>query len=156
MPKLTRYIIMLSLCLLVFGCAGLEPGFETPTVGLNSFRFLPSQGVAPRFEIGLHIVNPNRMPLKLQGIVYAVVLEGHKVLTGASHSLPEVPAYGESDVVLTATADLLRSISLLSSLVQQPRDVVSYQLEATLDIGSLWPRLHLQEKGEISLKGDAR
>lgn len=151
MTKPVKYIGVLSFFLLIFGCAGLEPGFEKPTVGLSSFRFLPSQGVAPRFEIGLHIVNPNRIPLKLRGVVYSVTLDGHRVLTGVSNDLPEVAAYGEADVVLTATADLLRSVSLLSALVKQPRDAVDYQLDATLDIGGLMPRIHLQETGQISL-----
>jgi hypothetical protein len=153
MTKLTGYIIGLAACLLLFGCAGLEPCFENPTVGLSSFRFLPAEGMAPRFEIGLHIVNPNRTPLKLEGIAYSVILGGHRVLTGASSDLPVIEAYGEGDVVLTATTDLLRSISLISMLLRQPQDTVTYELDAKLDIGGLRPRIHLQEQGEISLAG---
>jgi len=156
MTGFARIVVCLAVFASVCGCATLEPGFETPTVGVSSFRVLPSEGVAPRFEIGLHIVNPNRSALKLEGILYSVTLEGHKVLTGASSDLPVIGAYGEGDVTLTATADLLRSINLFASLMKQPQDTFSYELDAKLDIGSLRPRIHIQEKGEISLTGADR
>lgn len=156
MTGFARIVVCQAIFVAVFGCATMEPGFETPTVGVSSFRVLPSEGVAPRFEIGLHIVNPNRSALKLEGIIYSVVLEGHKVLTGASSNLPVIGAYGEGDVTLTATADLLRSINLFASLMKQPQDTFTYELDAKLDIGSLRPRIHVQEKGEISLTGADR
>jgi LEA14-like dessication related protein len=140
----------------MFGCAGLEPGFETPTVGVSSFRILPSTGVAPRFEIGLHIVNPNRTALKLEGLVYSVTLEGHKVLIGVANDLPVIEAYGEGDVVLIATADLLNSIALFATLLQSQQEIFDYELDAKLDIGSFRPRIHVVKKGEISLSGAAR
>lgn len=156
MIRLARIVVLLAVFASVFGCAGLEPGFETPTVGVRSFRVLPSEGVAPQFEIGLHIVNPNRTALKLEGIIYSVALNGHKVLTGASSDLPVIGAYGEGDVTLRATADLLSGVSLLASLMKQGQDTFTYELDARLDIGSLRPRIHVQEKGEISLAGAAR
>jgi LEA14-like dessication related protein len=153
MKRLAEIVVCLAAFGSLFGCVGLEPGFETPTVGVSSFRVLPSEGMAPKFEIGLHIVNPNRSALKLEGIVYSVILEGHKVLTGASHDLPVIEAYGEGDVLLTATADLLSSISLIASLMNRPQDTFSYDLNAKLDIGRPGPRIHVQEKGEISFRG---
>lgn len=145
-------IVMLAAGLFLGGCLALSPSFETPTVGLKSFRILPSEGAAPRFEIGLHVVNPNRSALKLEGIVYSVILDGHKVITGASSDLPVIDAYGEGDVVLTATADLLRSIGLFSTLFKDPQKPFSYDLEAQLDIGRLQPRIKIHEKGEVTLR----
>jgi len=156
MSRLARIVALLAALAALFGCAGLEPGFETPTVGVSSFRLLPAEGKAPQFEIGLHIVNPNRSALKLEGIVYSVVLNGHKVLTGASSELPVIAAYSEGEVTLRASADLLGSISLLASLMQQSEETLTYELEATLDIGTLRPRIRVEEKGELSLAGAAR
>jgi LEA14-like dessication related protein len=151
MTSFSRTLVLLAACFALSACTGLQSDFETPTVGISSFRALPSQGMVPRFEIGLHIVNPNRTALKLDGIVYTVILEGHKVLTGVSADLPVIGAYSEGDVTLTATADLLSSVGLLTSLMQQPQETFSYELDARLDIGSLRPRIHIQDKGEISL-----
>jgi LEA14-like dessication related protein len=156
MIRRARIVVLLATFVAFFGCAGLERGFETPTVGVSSFRVLPSERMVPQFEIGLHIVNPNRTALKLEGIVYSVILNGHKVLTGASSDLPVIGAYSEGDVTLRATADLLSSISLLASLMKQAQDTFDYELDAKLDIGSLRPRIHIQEKGKISLAGAAK
>lgn len=154
--RLCKWIPMAAMMLFLGGCLAMSPSFETPTVGLKSFRFLPSDGTAPRFEIGLHVVNPNRTALKLEGIVYSVILDGHKVITGASSDLPVIAAYSEGEVVLTATADLLRSIGLFSSLFKDPQKPFSYDLEAQLDIGRLQPRIKIHEKGEISLQDAAK
>jgi len=154
--RLCKWLPMAAAILFLGGCLAMSPDFETPTVGLKSFRFLPSDGGVPRFEIGLHVVNPNRSALKLEGIVYSVNLDGHKVITGASSDLPVIAAYGEGDVTLTATADLLRSIGLFSSLFKDPQKPFSYDLEAQLDIGRLQPRIKIHEKGEISLQDAAK
>ncbi|MDY0269281.1 LEA type 2 family protein [Trichloromonas sp.] len=149
--RLFKWILMPAAGLFLGGCLAVSPDFETPTVGLKSFRILPSDGGVPRFEIGLHVVNPNRSALKLEGIVYSVNLDGHKVITGASSDLPVIAGYGEGDVTLTASADLLRTLGLFSSLFKDPQKPFSYDLEAQLDIGRLQPRLKIREKGEISL-----
>ncbi|MGE4579247.1 MAG: LEA type 2 family protein [Desulfuromonadales bacterium] len=157
MNKLVKIMLCLGAVFYLGGCATvLDPGFESPTVGIRSFRVIPSPSLAPQFEIGLHIVNPNRTPLKLEGIVYTIKLEGQRVLMGVANDLPEIGSYGEGDVTLNASADLLSSINLFASLMQQPQDTFSYELEATLDIGRFRPRLQVQEKGEISLQAPAQ
>jgi LEA14-like dessication related protein len=156
MARIVRYLLLLAAIVLALGCAGRQPGFETPSVGVSSFRLLPAEGKAPQFEIGLHIVNPNRTALKLEGIVYSVKLNGHKVLTGADNNLPVIAAYSEGQVTLRATVDLLSSISLLGSLMNQPSENFTYELDARLDTGRLRPRLHLQEKGTLSLAAGRR
>lgn len=149
----TKIVTFLTLLIAMFGCTGLEYGFETPTVGVSSFRVLPSEGAMPRFEIGLHIINPNRTELKLEGLVYSVTLEGHKVITGVANDLPTIEAYGEGEVVLIASADLLNSIGLLATLLKSQQEKFDYELDAKLDIGRFQPRIHVVEKGEIPLQG---
>lgn len=156
MSGLMRFAIVLLMFWAVSGCAGLDADFETPTVGVSSFRTVPSEGAVPRFEIGLHIVNPNRSALRLEGIVYSVILEGHKILSGVSGDLPVIAGYGEGDILLTATPDLLSAARLMSSLMNQPRETFSYELEARLDIGKLRPRIKVREQGQVSLAGSAR
>jgi len=107
--------------------------------------------MAPRFEIGLHVINPNRMALDLAGLSYTVSLEGHQILSGVANDLPAIDAYGEGDVTLLATADLFNSISLFADLVRQPRDNFSYELEAILDLGGIYPNVNVDKKGQISL-----
>ena len=95
-----QLIFIFFLGIYLTGCAGLQTDYETPIVSITSFKAIPGEGMVPRFEIGLHIVNPNRSALDLKGIAYTINLEGHNLLTGVSNKLPRIEAYGEGDISL--------------------------------------------------------
>ena len=146
-----KFIFLAGFLLLLSACASLRPDFEEPTVTVTSFRALPTESIAPRFEIGLHIINPNRSALKLHGLAYSVELEGHRILTGVANQLPVIAAYGEGDVLLQASPDLFSTLNLFADLMSQPRESFRYKLEAQLDVGVLLPKIRVEKSGEISL-----
>lgn len=148
-----RSSLLLLMVALLSGCAGQLHDYETPKVNVSSFKSLPNKGTGPRFEIGLHIINPNRSPLKLQGLVYTLHLEGHEVMTGVSNQLPVIEAYGEEDIVIQASVDLLGSIRLVMDLMSEQRDEFSYSLKARLDPGGLRPNIYVSREGTIMLSG---
>ena len=148
--KYKQFMLLLMLVGLA-GCVQFLPSFETPTVNVTSFRVLPGQSVIPTFEIGLHVINPNRMALKLEGISYNVELEGYRILSGASNQLPVVEAYGEGDVVLQVQPDLFSTINLFTDLLNQPRDNFHFDLTAYLDVGGFLPKIRVHKDGLISL-----
>ena len=150
-----RYLLFISLLLLA-SCATLSPDFEQPSVSVSSFRMLPSNNIVPKFEIGLHVVNPNRVPLKLFGMSYEVELEGHRVLTGVASELPLIAAYGEGDVLLQAAPDLFSSISLFTDLMNQPREQFNFKFTARLDVGKFLPKIRVEKAGQIGLPGQER
>ena len=156
MPRCSWILIIASTVLMIAGCATLHPDYETPTVNVSTIRALPSESIAPRFEIGLHIINPNRNALKLHGIAYSLRLEGYKILTGVANDLPIIDGYGEGDVTLIATTSLLSSIRLFADLMNTQRDAITYALDAKLDLGGFHPNIHVGEKGEIDLSGQSR
>jgi hypothetical protein len=132
------------------GCAGLQLNEESPTVTVTSFRMLPAEGLIPRFEIGLRIVNPNRAELTFHGLSYSIEVEGHKILSGVSNELPIIAGYNEGDVTLTATANLLSGVRLIADLMNERRESVSYGFEAKLDTGGWKPAIHIQEHGKFN------
>ncbi len=137
---------------MIGSCAGLTQGYETPSVSVSSFRALPTEGIAPRFEIGLHIVNPNRTPLALQGVAYTISIQDHKILTGVSNTLPVIDAYGEGDVTLYGSVNLFSGIALFTSLIHnQPDTGLSYSLDAKLDVGALHPVIRVNKTGTLTL-----
>ena len=153
MSRVMVSIIGLCIFSLLSGCAGITNShFEQPVVSLSSFRMVPQQAVSPKFEIGLHIINPNRQALSFEGIFYTVTIEGYDVLAGVSNDLPTVDPYGEADITIDASVDLVKSIRLISSLMQQPRDRFKYSFKAKLDPGGLNPRITIQEDGEFDLQ----
>ena len=150
-------IIAVMLAVQLSGCSSLMPGFETPTVTITSFKVVPgTNSIVPTFEIGLHVVNPNRTSLKLQGLSYHVELEGYRILSGVANQLPVIAAYGEGDIVLRADPDLMNALDLFTDLMEQPREKFKFKLEALLDMGGLMSRIHVEKEGEISLIGVER
>ena len=153
MRALYSTFYMTIMLLLLQGCATLKPlDFEDPSVTVNSVKIVPSEGIAPKFEISLHVVNPNSIALPLRGVAYTVNIEGKQILNGVSNKMPVIAAYGDGDITLSATANLLNSMRLLASLMQNNQDQVAYEMSAKLDIGTFAPAIHVKEVGEISLK----
>ncbi|WP_028470256.1 LEA type 2 family protein [Neptunomonas japonica] len=151
-PLYSTFYLTIML-LLLQGCATLKPlDFEDPSVTVNSVKIVPSEGIAPKFEISLHVVNPNSVSLPLRGVAYTVNIEGKQILNGVSNKMPEIAAYGDGDITLSATANLINSVRLLASLMQKNQDQVAYEMNAKLDLGTFTPDIHVKEVGEISLK----
>jgi LEA14-like dessication related protein len=146
-------IFFVSAAVLLAGCAGMRPGYETPTVTVKSVRAIPSEGMLPEFEIDLHVVNPNREALKLAGVSYTVSLEGHELIQGVGNDLPVIDGYGEGDFTLNASADLFAGVGLIRDLMSSQKDTLSYSFEAKLDPGALRPSIRVKDSGEVSLSG---
>lgn len=144
-------LLFTACCVVLAGCAGLRPGFETPTVTVNSFRAVPSNGMVPDFEIGLRVVNPNPVKLELAGISYTISLAGNELIKGVASELPAVAAYGEGDVKLTASANMFAGARLISDLMRQNSNSVAYSFEAKLDLVGLAPTIRVRDSGDISL-----
>ena len=143
--------------LLLTACASLSPYPERPTVSVTSFSLAPeSTSLAPRFRVGLQVVNPNRRELPLVGMSYAVELEGSRILSGAASDLPNVPGYGTADFHVDLTPDLLGSARLLSGLAGRQRHALDYRFSARLDVGGWAPDIRVEQVGEIQLNATRR
>jgi hypothetical protein len=152
MPTQRRLFLATAAALFLGGCAGVRPGYERPSLMLDSFRAIPSEGMTPRFALGLRVVNPNPTPLPLRGMSYNVEFEGYRVITGVAGNLETVPAYGESLIEVEAGVDLISGLRLFNDLLQDPqRDRFRFNLRARLDTGGISRFLVLEESGELSL-----
>lgn len=149
-------LLALGLASSLPGCASMDPDYETPTVVINAFRALPSQGALPNFEIGLHVINPNREPLSLIGVGYTVSLDGHDVIKGVGNDLPVIEAYGEGSFTLTASPNLFAGIRFLTQFIGEPKESVEYELEAKLDAGTFRRAIRVRDAGKISLRAPER
>ena len=146
----TSFILYLAGVVLVSACTDIKPDYEDPAIAVKYFRAMPAEGMAPRFEIGLHIINPNDFDLDIRGISYAVSIQGQRILLGVASSLPAVPAYGEGDIDLQASTDVISSIKLLAGLINERRQGINYQLDAKLDIRGFGRKINVIRKGEFS------
>ena len=152
MKRDVQIFVLLLLVMVLSGCAGVTPtSYEQPVVSLQTFRILPQTGGAPRFEIGLQVINPNRESLSFEGIFYTVEIEGYRVLAGVSNDLPTVAPYSEAAITLEAGIDLIEGIRLINRLMMNPRETFHYAFKAKLDPGGFSRSIVVEEEGEINM-----
>ena len=153
-------ICAVAITLLLSACATLSPDYEQPVVSLTHFRPMESaageSGAGMGFEIGLRILNPNREPLNLEGVVYTVRLQGQDVVKGVGKGYEPIEGYGEGEITLTAVPQFLAGIRLLSGMMSQPTEGLQYEFEAKLDVGGFYPRIRVSETGEFNFNQATR
>ncbi len=133
---------------LLGGCATMSPAYEPPIVSLSYFR--PAQD-NNGFDVGLKILNPNREPLNLQGVVYTISVQGQDLIKGVGKGFEPIEGYSEGDITLTATPNFIAGIRLLSEMMNQSESALEYEFEAKLDVGGLYPRVKISESGSFNL-----
>ena len=152
--KLAAYRVIATLLtvLALQSCASMSPDYETPSVSVNSFKTLATEGGLPNFEIGLRVLNPNATPLELRGMSFEISLDGHQLIKGVGNKLPVIEPYGAGDFTVTASANLLAGFRLLSDMMSGPKDQFNYKLKAKLDVGAFKPAIRITDAGQISLR----
>ncbi len=138
--------------LTVSACAVLRPEIDDPRIELVSIKPLPTQSFEQRFEIGLKILNPNNRELAINGIAFDLRVDGFNLVSGVAADLPAVPAYGEQYASVEAGTNLINGLRFIEQFLSKPKNVISYELEATLDIsGLLVPKVRVSYDGELAL-----
>ena len=149
--RFMQFNFAILLLFFLSGCAGMQTGYDPPTVSLTSFRFIPGDSIVPRFEVGLRIINPNRDALKLEGLFYSISIEDINIMSGVANDLPRIEGYGAEDILLEAMVDVVGGAKLLQSLLHSQKGSLEYGFNVNLDLGSFQPPLRVSEKGEFSM-----
>ena len=137
------------------GCAGMGSSYESPSVSVQSFRPISSDDGSglPKFEIVLHVINPNLEPLELAGVSYTISLDGQALIKGVGNQLPVIEGYGEGEFTLTAGFDLMAGIKLFRSFTKKEGEGFDYLFEAKLDPGAFKRKIRISDSGTISFAG---
>lgn len=143
-------LVSFLLFVLLAGCA-TTPDHETPTVSVTGIKMLPAGTMTPRFQIDLHIVNPDRKPLELEGIAYSIYIEDHKIFTGAANELPVIEPFGEGEVTLYAVTNIMGSMALINDLLDRPRREYHYRLDAKLAPAGRLADIRIVDEGTVNL-----
>ena len=144
-------IAAIVVTVVLFGCASLPSDFKQPQVSVRSVALRVVNGLWLDFDIVLNVTNPNRKALSAKSLKYTVRLLGRQVAEGVTNDIPRIPAYGEAEVDLTATTDLIMGLSLLNDLLTRPSEPLEYEFNAEIDLGALYPTLKVQRSGAIAL-----
>ena len=147
-----RLYLVMALLALLAGCASVFPEVDPPKVSLESFKNLPGEGGAPRFEIKLRIANPNKQSLDIAGISYSVDILDKELISGVTNEVPLIKGYTEEVVTLEAGLQLFQLVRLLAGLGQEPTDNLAYRFSAKIDFNGFVPTQRIEESGSINLQ----
>jgi LEA14-like dessication related protein len=126
--------------------------FDTPEVELVGLAPLAGNAMEARFLVKLRILNPNPIPLDVDGMAYDLSIRGSKLLSGVSNEGLRVGAYGESVAELEVSAGMLGSLALLRELLSNPPDAgLPYQLNAKLSRKGFGSALRVSREGVLDL-----
>ena len=136
--------------MLLTSCASL-PGIEPPRVSVAGIDSLDGQGMEMRFNVKLRIQNPNNTPIKYQGLLADLFIDGRRVASGVSNEPGLVPAYGELVYTLPVTVSTLNVIRQLIDIAQQPQKAaIGYEIKGKLE-GGLFGTVRFNDNGNLAL-----
>lgn len=143
-------MVLLLLALIVSACANVIPDIDPPTVTVENFKQLPSDGVGPRFQIVLRVSNPNKQELDIAGVAYTIELLDKELVSGVTNEVPVIAPYAEETVTLEAGVHLFSLLRMLTSLGSAPQDSLPYKFSAKIDFNGFIPTQRVEETGELN------
>ena len=147
-----KSIVSLFTLLTLVSCANIYQDMDPPKVSVDSFRALPSEGAAPRFEIKLRVINPNTTALDIAGVSYSIALLDRELITGVTNDVPLIKGYSEEVVTLEAGIQLFELLRLFSALGAAADEPLQYRFSAKIDFKGLLPTQRVEDTGVINLQ----
>lgn len=146
-----RKPVVVLLCLLLAGCAGL-PSPQPPSVALERVELMRMSMTEQRFRLTLDVGNPNAVALPLTGIRYRLEVDGTELGAAASDQTHRLPAGEQTSIALELTVDSVRLLGQLSHWARDPSARVPYVLHTEVDLGA-WPQpLTITHEGHADLR----
>ncbi len=147
--KQVKWSLCFGLMWVLCACANLQRS-EAPGVSVTSLQFGEPDGMSQSFVIGVSIINPNRTELHIQGMSYALALNGFELLQGVKNTIPPVAAYGEVQLELHAKTNLVNAVRFVNNYLNRGLEQdLAYRLTAKVDLGGWSGPIKLVEEGQI-------
>jgi LEA14-like dessication related protein len=149
-----RWRTMGALLLVFFmsGCAAMQPTVTPPQLNLIDVQFLDARLLEQRYELTFRVLNPNDLDIPIQGMYFELQLEARPFATGVSSKPVTVPAYGETEVVVTVSTNVLKTVTQLADFLKGQPQSVSYRLSGHLKVDlPLASRLPVSSEGTLRL-----
>ena len=131
------------------GCAVMRLGLDAPEVRVAGIQPVDATLLEQRFLITLRVLNPNNVEIDVEGLTFAVELNGHAFARGVSNQATVIPRLGEATLEVTATTGLMDVLNQLRQFQKAP-EAVPYRLKGRLVTGR-FGSIDFDRSGEVSL-----
>ncbi|MDW7771546.1 MAG: LEA type 2 family protein [Desulfobulbaceae bacterium] len=155
----TISLLLAFLLASIAGCAGTGRYALNPRITLADIRIMEIKTLESAFQIELRILNPNDIPLEVNGLECRLRIDGKEFAAGVTGDHHLIPAYGSAIVPVTVYASMLDMVSSViaiaqdSGTTQRRREPLRYQLSGHVLLGekNLWRKtIPFATEGELS------
>jgi len=155
--KLVPAIAILSLGLLLTGCAGLGKPLEPPRVSLADIRVEKFTGFETVFRIQLRVINTNDVDLNVKGLEAQLEINGQPFAAGVSSTPVKIPSFGTELVTVAVYSSVINMFKSVYGLHES--EELKYRLNGKLRVAgdsTFATTLPFESAGVVTLNGSKR
>jgi LEA14-like dessication related protein len=134
LQKRILFILILSVSLLLSGCAGLR--LQSPSVTVADMNLIEANLLEQRYVFKLRIQNPNDMDIPVTGLSFEIKLNDQSFAKGVSNKPVTLTRLSETMLEVTAISNLSGILRQINELRLGNRNSVSYLIKGRLVTGS--------------------
>jgi LEA14-like dessication related protein len=142
-------ILWLLVSLALAGCATTAMYPESPRVTLSSIQPKDMTLLEQRYGLQLRIMNPNDVALPVEGLSYALEINGREFAYGVSNAAVSIPPYSEALLDVEVVSNLLNIMQQLQELQGEQHDTLVYRLSGRIGLAGSAARLPFEYEGEL-------
>jgi len=131
----TCFMAILTVALLVIGCAGLK--LQAPSVTVADLQVVEASLLAQRFVFKLRVQNPNDREIPVKGMSFEVTINDEPFARGVSNKTATLPRLSETIMEVAAVSDLSAILRQIGALRRDGKNSVSYRIRGRLFTGLL-------------------
>lgn len=132
------------------GCAALLPKLQPPQLSLNRIAFRSGSLQRQRFEVSVHVVNPNARAIAIDQIEVHLQLNGAPFADGTTAAAFVLPPSAATDISLEVTTQIVNALVALAA--SQEHRTVNYRLYGEVRLHHGWvPTLPFDHRGRLEL-----
>ena len=143
---------VLSIGLLLAGCAGIGKPLEPPRVSLADIRVEEFSGFETHFQIQLRVINTNDVDLKVKGMEAELEVNGQSFAVGVSNTPVKIPAFGSELVTIAVYSSVIKMFRSVYGLHES--EELKYRLNGKLRVSGdnpLATTLPFESEGVVTL-----
>jgi LEA14-like dessication related protein len=144
-----RSALLCMLALAVTACATTGSFPEPPRVTLTSIQPMDMTLLEQRYSLQLRIMNPNDVALPVEGLSYALEINGREFAYGVSNAEVSIPPFSEALLDVEVVSNLLNVMQQVQELQGEQHDSLSYRLSGKLSLANSPARLPFEYAGEL-------
>jgi LEA14-like dessication related protein len=135
MSRLVPRALVLSLIVVVAGCASFGPQLVMPKLSLVGIQVMGGDMFAQRFKVRVKVENPNDIEVAVRAIEYKILLMGDSFADGTSDHSFVLPALGEAEFDMMINANFVSSLGrLVSRMGGGKLENVEYEIAGKLEL----------------------